>query len=93
MEQAKRAGYHSQAGLINAVLRSYLRETGWEDYLTTSGTGGGESSVTGRDGPLEPLPDFQQGVDGIDQAGDDFAHVIGLLHIVRDHAVEFFGRM
>ncbi len=22
---------------------SYLRETGWEDYLTTSGTGGGES--------------------------------------------------
>jgi 16S rRNA (cytosine967-C5)-methyltransferase len=27
VEQAKRAGYHSQAGLINAVLRSYLRET------------------------------------------------------------------
>jgi subtilase family serine protease len=48
---------------------SYLRETGWEDYLTTSGTGGGESSVTGSDGLLEPLPDFQQGVDGIDQSG------------------------
>ena len=27
VEQTKRAGYHSQAGLINAVLRSYLRET------------------------------------------------------------------
>jgi 16S rRNA (cytosine967-C5)-methyltransferase len=27
VEQAKRAGYHSQAGLINAVLRAYLRET------------------------------------------------------------------
>ena len=27
VEQAKRAGYHSQAGLINAVLRGYLRET------------------------------------------------------------------
>jgi 16S rRNA (cytosine967-C5)-methyltransferase len=26
VEQAKRAGYHSQAGLINAVLRAYLRE-------------------------------------------------------------------
>ena len=26
VEQAKRAGYHSQAGLINAVLRGYLRE-------------------------------------------------------------------
>jgi len=26
VEQTKRAGYHSQAGLINAVLRSYLRE-------------------------------------------------------------------
>jgi kumamolisin len=24
---------------------SYLRETGWEDYLTTSGTGGGQSST------------------------------------------------
>ena len=48
---------------------SYLRETGWEDYLTTSGTGGGEDLVTGPDGLLEPLPAFQQGVDGIDQAG------------------------
>jgi len=27
VEQAKRAGYHSQAGLINAILRGYLRET------------------------------------------------------------------
>jgi 16S rRNA (cytosine967-C5)-methyltransferase len=27
VEQAKRAGYHSQAGFINAVLRGYLRET------------------------------------------------------------------
>jgi 16S rRNA (cytosine967-C5)-methyltransferase len=27
VEQAKRAGYHTQAGLINAVLRGYLRET------------------------------------------------------------------
>ena len=26
VEQTKRAGYHSQAGLINAVLRAYLRE-------------------------------------------------------------------
>ena len=26
VEQAKRAGYHSQAGMINAVLRAYLRE-------------------------------------------------------------------
>jgi len=26
VEQAKRAGYHTQAGLINAVLRAYLRE-------------------------------------------------------------------
>jgi 16S rRNA (cytosine967-C5)-methyltransferase len=27
VEQAKRAGYHSQAGLINAILRAYLRES------------------------------------------------------------------
>jgi 16S rRNA (cytosine967-C5)-methyltransferase len=27
VEEAKRAGYHSQAGLINAILRAYLRET------------------------------------------------------------------
>ena len=27
VEQAKRAGYHTQAGFINAVLRGYLRET------------------------------------------------------------------
>jgi kumamolisin len=46
---------------------SYLRETGWEDYLTTSGTGGGESP-NGPDGPLDPLPAYQQGVAGIDQA-------------------------
>ena len=28
VELAKQAGYHSQAGFINAVLRGYLRETG-----------------------------------------------------------------
>ncbi len=27
VEQAKQAGYHTQAGLINAILRAYLRET------------------------------------------------------------------
>ena len=27
VEEAKRAGYHSQTGMINAVLRAYLRET------------------------------------------------------------------
>jgi 16S rRNA (cytosine967-C5)-methyltransferase len=27
VEEAKRAGYHSQAGMINAILRAYLRET------------------------------------------------------------------
>ncbi len=49
---------------------SYLRETGWEDYLTTGGSGGGEADVTGSDGqPLEPLPPFQVGVAGIDQSG------------------------
>ena len=36
---------------------SYLRETGWEDYLTTSGTGGGFSLV-------DPMPDYQVGVPG-----------------------------
>lgn|GEM_PF-1164430 len=48
---------------------TYLRETGWEDYLTTSGTGGGAADVNGPDGPLEPLPDFQKGVPGVDQSG------------------------
>ncbi len=47
----------------------YLRETAWEDYLTTSGTGGG-SSFQFPDGTFaDPLPDFQQGVAGVDQAG------------------------
>jgi len=47
---------------------SYLRETAWEDYLTTSGTGGG-SSFQFSDGTFaDPLPDFQKGVAGIDQA-------------------------
>jgi kumamolisin len=46
---------------------SYRRETGWEDYLTTGGTGGGVAAVNGPDGPLEPLPAYQQGVQGIDQ--------------------------
>jgi subtilase family serine protease len=47
---------------------TYLRETGWEDYLTTSGTGGGTVDVRGPDGILEPMPDFQAGVTGIDQS-------------------------
>jgi len=33
---------------------SYLRETGWEHYLTTSGTGGGLS-------PADPMPAWQVG--------------------------------
>ncbi len=33
---------------------TYLRETGWQDYLTTSGTGGGIS-------PFAPMPAWQQG--------------------------------
>lgn len=33
---------------------SYLRETGWQDYLTTGGTGGGFS-------PVDPMPAWQQG--------------------------------
>lgn len=33
---------------------SYLRETGWQDYLTTGGGGGGLS-------PVDPMPDWQQG--------------------------------
>lgn len=47
---------------------SYKRETGWEDYLTTGGTGGGVATVNGPDGPLEQLPTFQQGFSGIDQS-------------------------
>jgi kumamolisin len=46
---------------------TYKRETGWEDYLTTGGTGGGVAAVNGPDGPLEPLPTYQQGYPGIDQ--------------------------
>jgi kumamolisin len=33
---------------------TYLRETGWQDYLTTGGTGGGFS-------PVDPMPAWQQG--------------------------------
>jgi kumamolisin len=33
---------------------SYLRETGWQDYLTTGGTGGGLS-------PSDPMPAWQTG--------------------------------
>ena len=40
---------------------SYLRETGWEDYLSTAGTGGGLS-------PLDARPPWQKGVPGIDNA-------------------------
>ena len=47
---------------------SNTRETGWEDYHTTGGTGGGVATVNGPDGPLEELPSFQQGVAGIDQS-------------------------
>ncbi len=49
---------------------TYLRETGWEDYLVTGGTGGGRANVNGPDGPLEPMPPFQRGVAGIDQSVD-----------------------
>jgi kumamolisin len=47
---------------------TYKRETGWEDFLTTGGTGGGVASVNGPDGPLEQLPMYQQGYPGIDQS-------------------------
>jgi kumamolisin len=47
---------------------TYRRETGWEDYLTTGGTGGGVADVVGPDGPLEQVPEFQQGFAGIDQS-------------------------
>jgi subtilase family serine protease len=43
---------------------SYLRETGWEDYLSTAGTGGGLS-------PLDARPPWQKGVPGIDNASSD----------------------
>ena len=43
---------------------SYLRETGWEDYLSTAGTGGGLSLVDAR-------PPWQKGVAGIDNATSD----------------------
>jgi kumamolisin len=38
---------------------TYFEETGWEDILTRSGGGGGLS-------PLDPRPDYQRGVPGID---------------------------
>jgi subtilase family serine protease len=38
---------------------SYRQETGWQDYLLTSGTGGGSS-------PIDARPAFQDGVRGID---------------------------
>ena len=40
---------------------TFRRETGWEDYLTTSGTGGGFSLV-------DPMPAYQVGVPGIEEA-------------------------
>ncbi len=52
---------------------TYLRETGWEDFLSTKGSGGGVNNVTGPDGPLEPKPAYQQGVAGIDPSLD-FRH-------------------
>lgn len=53
---------------------TYLRETGWEDFLSTAGTGGGINNVTAEGGePVEPKPDYQQGVPGID-ASLDFRH-------------------
>ncbi len=47
---------------------TYKRETGWEDFLTTAGTGGGVAVVNGPDGALEQLPSYQQGYPGIDQS-------------------------
>ncbi|MET0772382.1 MAG: S53 family peptidase [Candidatus Limnocylindrales bacterium] len=47
---------------------TYKRETGWEDYLVTGGTGGGVASVNGPDGPLEQLPPYQQGYPGVEQS-------------------------
>jgi kumamolisin len=53
---------------------SYRRETGWEDFLATKGTGGGINAISDPDGnPLEPKPAYQQGVDGIDP-GLDYRH-------------------
>lgn len=49
---------------------TYRRETGWEDFLTTKGTGGGINDVEGPDGPLERKPAYQQGVAGIDASLD-----------------------
>lgn len=49
---------------------TYFRETGWEDYLITGGTGGGRANVNGPDGPLERMPPYQVGVAGIDQSMD-----------------------
>ena len=39
---------------------TYLDEAGWEDYLSTGGTGGGLN-------PIDPRPEWQQGV-GVDNA-------------------------
>lgn len=48
---------------------TYRRETGWEDYLSTGGTGGGINRIVGPDGePVEPKPDYQVGVEGIDES-------------------------
>jgi kumamolisin len=47
---------------------TYRRETGWEDFLSTSGTGGGVNRIVGPDGEfVEPKPDYQSGVPGIDE--------------------------
>jgi len=48
---------------------TYRRETGWEDYLSTGGTGGGINRIVGPDQqPVEPKPDYQLGVPGIDES-------------------------
>jgi kumamolisin len=48
---------------------SYKRETGWEDFLSTGGTGGGINQIVGPDQqPVEPKPDYQAGVPGIDES-------------------------
>jgi subtilase family serine protease len=50
---------------------TYRRETGWEDFLSTAGTGGGVNTIIGPDGQaVEPKPDYQQGVPGVDESLD-----------------------
>lgn len=51
---------------------SFRRETGWEDYLTTGGTGGGLSPFN-NGSPLDPRPDYQTGVPGLDNTSSNGA--------------------